>query len=497
MLFVTEQFLIFFLAVYLLFWAIPVSFRMTFLMFASLFFYASWSPLFALHFLLMILVNYFVMEIWRKRRWNWLFFILQAVNILNISFFKYFYFFADVVGALLGSEYLRYPNLLQSHRISGHEIFLPLAISFYTFQIMAYGIDIFRGSYNRSHSLRDVILFKSFFPQLIAGPIMRSNELLPQISDYGKTGAELPNHNTMKKGLWYVLIGAVKKLFIADQLVGVIMPLFSSPVSEIGNYSPLSLWLIMFCSFTFLYADFSAYSDLARGFGYLLGFEIPINFRAPLFSHSISEFWRRWHLTFSLWIRDYIFIPLGGSRVSEWKIYANLTFTFFLGGLWHGASYAFVIWGALTGVALSLESFMIRRGVAEWPSSWPARIARIGFSWMIMLVGAAFFFCPTAETLGTTDSFDTVRWSATVISRMFYIPDYFLADPFRMLLDKSEIILSSLIGLILFSSVEQWPHYFSRLRRYENWLLPVIGLVVILAAVEFAGGQKDFFYFQF
>ncbi len=361
MLFVTETFLLFFLVVYVVYWALPAGWRLAWLLGASLFFYASWSFLFTLHFLGVIGINYVVMEIWKIKRSKLLFIALQIGNVANIAVFKYYYFLADFLGVVTGIGAWRHPHLITEHRDLGTEIFLPLAISFYTFQIMAYGFDIYRGTYTVNHRFRDVVLFKSFFPQLIAGPIMRSSELLPQIANYINSKAAVPDADRTKKGVWLILIGVVKKLLLGDQLMLVIAPVLSTPMDGIPEYSPAALWFVYYCTFVFIYLDFSAYSDMARGFGYLLGFEIPINFRAPAFAHSVAEFWRRWHVTFSLWIRDYIFIPLGGSRVSEGRVYFNYVFAFFLGGLWHGASYAFVIWGTLMGIALSIDAFLMKR----------------------------------------------------------------------------------------------------------------------------------------
>lgn len=497
MLFVSETFLAFFLIVFVVFWALPVRFRIQFLLVASLVFYATWSIPFALHFIAVIALNYTVMEIWKVRRWKWLFVLLQVANVANIALFKYFYFFADFLGFLFGVNDWRSPNLASAHRAAGQEILLPLAISFYTFQIMAYGIDIYRGTYQRDHSFRDVVLFKSFFPQLIAGPIMRSDELLPQISDYGKTSAHLPDPLRMKKGLWLVLIGVVKKLLVADNLMTIIAPVFSSTQAQMLSYSPHELWLVMFCAFAFLYCDFSAYSDLARGFGLLLGFEIPINFRAPLFAHSVSEFWRRWHLTFSFWIRDYIYFPLGGSRVGEARAYLNLIFTFFLAGLWHGASYTFAAWGFFMGLALTVEAFLARRGFSEWPQAWPLRLVRVGFSWALILMSAALFFAPGPAKLGPgAGSFDSLLWSFSLMGRLFDVTAYF-GDGFARSVGGTEAIFGSALAVVLFNWLEQSPQHFRPLRRFENWLLPVGALLVVLGIVEFAGGAKDFFYFQF
>ena len=285
MLFVTDEFLIFFVVVYLLYWTVGQRLRIPLLIGASLFFYATWSFIFTFHLVLVVLVNYLVMELWRIYRKKWIFVGLQIANVANIGVFKYYYFFADVIGRIIGNPALFEENLRQADRLAGTEIFLPLAISFYTFQIMAYGFDIYRGVYTEQHNFRQVLLFKSFFPQLIAGPIMRSSELLPQIRELSEGRGPLPDADMHKKGLWLVLIGITKKILIADQLLVYVSPLFyasNDPTTPFA-FDPVMIWTGVFACLVMLYADFSAYSDLARGFGYLLGFEIPINFKAPFF----------------------------------------------------------------------------------------------------------------------------------------------------------------------------------------------------------------------
>ncbi len=481
MLFVTESFLVFFIIVFLVYWAAPQKLRFSILLISSLIFYASWSLVFTLHFIVVIGINYYTMEIVRTYRKKWLFVLLQTANICNLAFFKYFYFFADIIGALTGLSMLRQPLLQLEHRTAGHEILLPLAISFYTFQIMAYGFDIYRGVYTTKHKFREVLLFKAFFPQLIAGPIMRSAELLPQISSLRNGELSSVSSADFKKGLWLILIGVVKKVLVANQLLGFLAPLLVfDPNAGPRDYSTMSAWMFVTGSMMMLYTDFSAYSDLARGLGLLLGFKIPVNFRAPFITYSISEFWRRWHLTFSLWIRDYIFIPLGGSRVSEYRIYLNIVITFFLGGLWHGASYTFVLWGLCMGLFISFESLMTRHGYPEWPAKLPARAGRIALTWIFFICVSALFFAPN------------LGWALDMLARMFY-PS---SGPSRELASPG-VYLATLCAVILFHWFEEKPAHFSWVRKYENYFLPAAALAVVAALTQFAGPQKDFFYFQF
>jgi D-alanyl-lipoteichoic acid acyltransferase DltB (MBOAT superfamily) len=482
MLFVTDTFLLYFLTVFFVYWILPFRYRVNFLTIASIFFYATWSVAFTIHFLAVITINYYVMELWRRRPRRWIFFTLQAANVMNISVFKYYYLFADFLGLLTGLDEWRAPALRESHRILGHEILLPLAISFYTFQIMSYGIDIYRGVYTERHSLRNVVLFKAFFPQLIAGPIMRSSDLLPQIERCDHDGFE-PDRDLMRRGLWLVLIGIVKKMMIADYLLVQLAPVLSADVTSISSYDPVHLWIVIVGALFMLYADFSAYSDMARGFGFMLGFSIPENFRAPFFMKSISDFWRRWHLTFSQWIRDYIFIPLGGSRVREGRLFFNLIFTFFIGGLWHGASYTFVMWGAITGILLSIEAFLFSRGVEEWPASLWKRGVKLLITYALFIPTTAFFFGPDLE------------WTMQTVIRMFQLMDAGLPGLIRF--GGAQSVGYAAGALLLFHLIEERPIYFERIRRHEKWLLPVLSIVVIFAITQFGGGKKDFFYFQF
>jgi alginate O-acetyltransferase complex protein AlgI len=485
MLFVTDEFLIFFLIVYVLFWLVSDRLRIPLLIGASLFFYATWSFIFTFHLLLVVVINYLVMELWRIYGKKWIFVLLQIANVANIGVFKYYYFFADVIGRVIGNPALYEENLRQADRLAGSEIFLPLAISFYTFQIMAYGFDMYRGTYTERHSFSQVLLFKSFFPQLIAGPIMRSNELLPQIRQLSHGDGPRPDFDMHKKGLWLVLIGITKKVLIADQIVYYVSPLFyasTDPATPFA-FDPLVIWLGVLGCLAMLYADFSAYSDLARGFGYLLGFEIPINFKAPLFMTSISDFWRRWHLTFSRWIRDYIFIPLGGSRVSEGRVYLNYTITFAIGGLWHGASYPFLIWGVGVGLWISIENFLEKRGLPMVPENLAWRGVRVLIAWIFLLVSSIFFFGPGAEYC----------WNA--VAQMFHVTA-FGSEELRVL-PGVEPFAYALLATLLFHLFEERPAYFTWLRRYENWLLPAAAVGLVIAITQFAGQNKDFFYFQF
>lgn len=277
MLFVTQEFLLFFLVVALVYWLLPGRFRMYWLILSSLFFYATWSFVFTFHLLFVVGMNYVVMELYKIHRKKWIFVSLQIGNVANIGVFKYYYLLLDFLGVLSGQDWLREESLRMHDRLQGQEILLPLAISFYTFQIMSYGIDIYRGQYTNEHSFKEVLLFKSFFPQLIAGPIMRSSELLPQIQKM--SGFSSPTAEQTERATWLIIAGITKKMLIADQMTGALIPFLTGDPSSFPSHL---IWVYTIGCVAMLYADFSAYTDLARGTGLLLGFEIPINFKAPL-----------------------------------------------------------------------------------------------------------------------------------------------------------------------------------------------------------------------
>ncbi|MCB1174846.1 MAG: MBOAT family protein [Leptospiraceae bacterium] len=346
MLFHTAVFGYFFGLLTVIYYLARGAWRPWILLLASILFYSWWSPLFTLHFLAVIAINYFYYRLrFSIYTAKGLAFIV-ALNLLNLFLFKYFYFIADslqLVAQWQSSPQQPWSNVL---RQAGYAIVLPLAISFYTFQIIALHVDHYRGRASKLISARDYFLFILFFPQLIAGPIMRYHEFGPQL----RRLRSIPPAVQMM-ALQLFLSGLVKKSLVADPLATWIQPVFERP----GEWRSLSLWLAMYAFAIQIYADFSGYVDMARGAALALGFQLPENFRSPYFASSLREFWQRWHITLSEWLRDYLYIPLGGNRHGYARELTALFITMLLGGLWHGASFTFLIWGALHGVYLILE----------------------------------------------------------------------------------------------------------------------------------------------
>jgi alginate O-acetyltransferase complex protein AlgI len=262
-----------------------------------------------------------------------------CTNLGILGFFKYFDFFADSTIELLATLGVRASAPLL-------EVVLPIGISFYTFQTMAYTIDVWRGQVSPTRNLFDFALYVAFFPQLVAGPIERARQLLPQIENPRRVGRE-----DLSAATQLILLGFFKKLVIADGFAPYVDRAFNDP----GAHSAAGILLAIYLFAFQIYADFSGYTDIARGSARLLGIRLSVNFRQPYLSASISEFWRRWHVTLSSWLRDYLYIPLGGSQRGRVRTYRNLFLTMLLGGLWHGAAWHFIVWGGLHGVALAVH----------------------------------------------------------------------------------------------------------------------------------------------
>jgi D-alanyl-lipoteichoic acid acyltransferase DltB (MBOAT superfamily) len=271
----------------------------------------------------------------KKTRKKWL--LISIFSNLGILFgFKYFNFFSENIQTLFNQYNVFY-------EIPIFNVLLPVGISFYTFQTLSYSIDVYNGKTPAQKHLGVFAVYVSFFPQLVAGPIERSNHLLPQFFKEHKF-----SYDRVKSGLQKMLWGFFKKIVIADNLAILVDGVYNN----LDNYTGITL-IVATIFFTFqIYCDFSGYSDIAIGSARVMGFELRENFKRPYFSKSIQEFWQRWHITLSSWFKDYLYIPLGGNRVVKWKWYYNIIITFLLSGLWHGANWTFIIWGALHGIYL-------------------------------------------------------------------------------------------------------------------------------------------------
>ena len=338
MLFNSWQFLLFFAVVCIvwLFMTInTVTAMQLLLLAASLYFYACWNPFYLMLILFSVFITWqsgLLIEKYPSKKKLVLISSL-VTNLAILFFFKYFNFFSDLVN--------RVGHITRIGRIlPGFSVLLPVGISFYTFQILGYSIDVYKGTVKAERSLLTYALFVTFFPQLVAGPIERSANLLPQFKTVHKF-----EYNRTVEGLLLATWGMFKKVFIADRLAVYVNLIYGNIT---GSSGIALLTATVFFAFQIL-CDFSGYSDIAIGIAKILGFDLMRNFRHPYFSKSIAEFWRRWHISLSTWFKDYVYIPLGGNRVTIPRWYFNLFITFLISGLWHGAALHFVAWGALHG----------------------------------------------------------------------------------------------------------------------------------------------------
>lgn len=347
MFFNSVTFLIFFLIVYSLYLILSHKWQNFLLLVASYIFYGWWDWRFLSLILFSTVVDYFCAlkihesQVLKRRR---MFLIISLiVNLTLLGFFKYFNFFAsnmvqicNLIGCKVNPIYLN--------------IILPVGISFYTFQTLSYTIDVYKREMLPTKKFLDFALYVSFFPQLVAGPIERAQKLLPQILNRRKYTLD-----DFCKGMFLIYWGLFEKIFIADNLASIVGPVFSPDQNPRGI-------MVLIASYAFafqIFCDFDAYSNIARGIARCMGIELMVNFNLPYFARNPKEFWSRWHISLSTWLRDYLYIPLGGSRVSKWLTIRNLMLTMLLGGLWHGASWTFVLWGAYQGSLLIIYRMIL------------------------------------------------------------------------------------------------------------------------------------------
>lgn len=346
MLFNSWQFIAFFIVVYALYRVLDHRWQNRMLLAASYFFYGCWSWRFLSLLWISTVVDYFCgLKIGccsDSRKKKMYLAISVVLNLCFLGFFKYFNFFIGNFESLLHHFGLNagFPLL---------HIILPVGISFYTFQEISYVVDVYRGDLKPVRSLPDYALFVVYFPHLVAGPIQRPTTLIPQV-----TSKRTISHEQIREGLFLVAWGMFKKVIIADGLAPIANMVFADPGQVSGWQVLLGVYAFAFQ----IYCDFSGYTDIARGVSKLMGFELMVNFNLPYFASSPREFWRRWHISLSTWIRDYLYISLGGNRKGELRTYLNLMVTMTLAGLWHGAAWTFVIWGAYHGLLLAGQRFI-------------------------------------------------------------------------------------------------------------------------------------------
>ncbi len=355
----TQAFLLFFAVVAAVYWLIPRNWnqaRVWWLLVASFHFYAAWSAELAFLVLFTTVLDYSFARLMANttRKPLRLALLLGSVsmNLGVLCYFKYKNFFLDSINEVL-------VKIGQDPAFSTTKILVAFGISFYTFEAISYAVDVYRGRVQAERNLPKFMLFILFFPHLLAGPIVRAKDFLWQTHRRKRW-----NWYRAQVGVQYFLLGVFKKLVIADRMAQLCDPVLAAPL----EHSTSAVWLAVLAYSLRIYADFSGYTDMAIGLAHLLGFRLAMNFNLPYLAVNVSDFWRRWHISLSTWLRDYVFIPLGGSKHSGWITTRNLMITMLLGGLWHGAAWSYVLWGGLHGLYLVLHRIF---------NSWARRHDRV------------------------------------------------------------------------------------------------------------------------
>lgn len=469
MLFPSLAFAIFLPLVLVVYWLLPRRGQNLFLLLASYVFYGWWDWRFCSLLLFSTILDYVcgqhVSAGHKHRR------VYMAVSLIGnlgvLGFFKYFNFFVDSAASLLELCGL-------NSNLPVLQVILPVGISFYTFQTMSYTIDVYRGQMKPCHDLVAMAAYVAFFPQLVAGPIERAEQLLPQFMEHRCLSLE-----KIESALVLIVFGFFKKLAIADAVAPFVNDVFSRTQE--------SAWPVLILATLFfglqIYGDFSGYSDIARGVARLMGFELMVNFEQPYFATSIREFWRRWHISLSTWLRDYLYIPMGGNRLGARRTYINLIITMLLGGLWHGASWMFVIWGLLHGCCLAVHRLVEPR-LQRFSRMTPAGLyAFVGWGCTMFVVFLAWIFFRSPSI--------SDAWS--VLSGIFCLRGAWHGHTYHFV---------RLAGFILLLCLADIPQRIKAGREQVLDWHPVLrgcllGFLVVAAVILKGDDQMPFIYFQF
>ena len=438
----------------------------------SLFFYSWGEPFFVMAVVAAIVADYFIarkMAASEGRRRKGLLALSLVLNVGLLLYFKYANFFVTNLQALY--------SLVGAQPFSWVEVALPVGISFITFQKISYMVDVYRGTVEPQRKLQDLMLYILMFPQLIAGPIVRYKDIAGQLADRQADDT----YERRVVGFSRFMFGLGKKVLIANVLAEYVDAVFAASP---GDFSSGTAWIAIL-AYTFqIYFDFSGYSDMALGLGLMLGFRFPENFNFPYISQSITEFWRRWHITLSSWIKDYLYIPMGGNRVAVPRMYFNLVLAFFISGFWHGAAWTFIVWGLYHGFFLILDRLGLKK-VLERIGKLPAVI----FTFFVAMVGWIFFRA------------DNLTYAFAYLRRMFAFDgrwDEFYCDR-RFLFIFFVAIVGSFWGI--FKKGEQFQYKFFAEQPERKWLLVGFGMAVVLYVLcggsLLAGGLNPFIYFRF
>jgi len=455
-----------------------------FLICSSLFFYSWWNVVYLPIILVSTMFNYIVGRILadeckNKRKSFSKKIILIFGVIANLSLLGYFKYTDFLIENF---------NLAFDSKLESLHLVLPLAISFFTFQQIAYLVDSYRRE-TKEHSFLSYTLFVTFFPQLIAGPIVHHKEMMPQFSNVRN---KVKNYKNISAGLFIFSLGLFKKVAIADTF----SVWATNGFDTATTLNLFEAWATSL-SYTFqLYFDFSGYADMAIGLALLFNIKLPINFNSPYKARSIQDFWKRWHITLSLFLRDYVYIPLGGNRNGHFRTYNNLLITFLIGGLWHGASWTFIFWGVLHGMALVIQKMWAILGVKLW--GWLAWFITFNFVNITWIFFRANEWNDAIKVLGGMFSLENVVLNPVLQSKLSFLAEYGISfgPMFRSIDGSKSVVFALLLAFIL---VIAFSNSIQKLKEFEvNYkTLFVSSMSILLSLIVLLDSQSQFLYFDF
>ena len=463
MVFASITFLYYFLPIFLIvYFIVPKKYKNIVLLIFSFIFYFYGEPKYILLMLLEVLFAYFMTLSLEKNKSKSLLTVIISFHLILLCIFKYFNFIIDNI------------NTIFSSNITLLNIVLPIGISFYTFQIISYEVDVYKGKIKASKNLLEFMTYVFLFPQLIAGPIVRYESVNKELKSRKVT------FDDFSSGVNRFIIGLFKKVVIANNIGELCNTLVGS-----DEVSVLLYWILGISYMLQIYFDFSGYSDIAIGIGKMIGFKFPENFNYPYIADSVTNFWRRWHMTLSSWFRDYVYIPLGGNRVSTLKHIRNIFIVWILTGLWHGASWNFIIWGLYFGIILIIEKYFLNKVLEKLP-----KVIRIIYTLFIVMISFIIF------------SSDNLSSAFTVIKGLFSFNSLSLYNSFILYYIRSYLVIL-IIGIILSTSLIKNVIFKLRNKKFLNNIINIIQVIVILlillivTSMLIDSSYNPFLYFRF
>lgn len=463
MVFASITFLYYFLPIFLIvYFIVPKKYKNIVLLIFSFIFYFYGEPKYILLMLLEVLFAYFMTLSLEKNKSKSLLTVMISFHLILLCIFKYFNFIIDNI------------NTIFSSNITLLNIVLPIGISFYTFQIISYEVDVYKGKIKASKNLLEFMTYVFLFPQLIAGPIVRYENINKELKSRKVTFEDFSN------GVNRFIIGLFKKVVIANNIGELCNTLVGS-----DEVSVLLYWILGISYMLQIYFDFSGYSDIAIGIGKMIGFKFPENFNYPYIADSVTNFWRRWHMTLSSWFRDYVYIPLGGNRVSTLKHIRNIFIVWILTGLWHGASWNFIIWGLYFGIILIIEKYFLNKVLEKLP-----KVIRIIYTLFIVMISFIIF------------SSDNLSSAFTIIKGLFNFKSLSLSNNFILYYVKSYGFIL-IMGIIFSTPLIKNIIEKLRSKKILNNIINIIEVIVILlillivTSMLIDSSYNPFLYFRF